>query len=194
MGQMVLVGGLATALHWLEAASLGRGHILEARWAGVGQLQVRMAFASDWPRNPQVTLALLPRQSPLQWLLSVWRQQKETLIFEADLDYVPDFLEVYRRHWSSHPPRRGPSKEKPWTAIHLDPVMLTTRSHWEQQPVPVVTTLMTSREHNLIGVRLQPQPPQLTAAIALDDLSGQEATASFLNVIHDLAVGASPRR
>ena len=71
------------------------------------------------------------------------------------------------------------------------PVVLTTCTEWRQELPPIVNTLMTSRGHSLLSVRLRPESPHLAATIDLDDLSNEEAAASFLGVLRDLAAGAS---
>ena len=58
----------------------------------------------------------------------------------------------------------------------------------------LVNTLMTSRGHSLITVRFRPDSPNLAATIPLEALSDEEATAAFLNVLKDLASGASASR
>lgn len=184
----------ARALRWVEAACAGRGRVLEARWIGASRLQARMGFAADWLENARVTVRLLPRPIPLQWAMSLWRKQKETLTFEADLDYIPHFrLEVFRHRWLSQRPRSKPESRQ-WAISRPGPVVLTTRSQWTQELSPVVNTLLTSRGHNLISVRFRAESPQLAATVALESLSGEEAAASFLNVVHDLAIGASTSR
>src|SRR5581483_5657912 len=123
-----------------------------------------------WFENARITIKLLPRPIPIQWVVCLWRRQKETLTFEADLDYSPTFqLEISRP----------------------GPVVLTTRTEWTHELTPVVNTLMTSRGHSLITVRFRPDSPNLAATIPLDALADEEATAAFLNVLRDLAAGAS---
>jgi hypothetical protein len=182
----------AAAMRWMEAACLGQGQILEARWLGASRLQARIGFAAHWIENAQVTVRLRPRPVPLQWLLSIWRRQKETLTFEADLDYAPGFrLQVYRHRWLTHKKVNLGPRSKQWTVSRPGPVVLTTRTQWTQELTPVVNTLMTSRGHNLISVRLRPESPHLAATVALEALSDEQAATSFLTVVRELAAGAS---
>jgi hypothetical protein len=159
-------------------------------------LQANLRFASNWLENPRITVRLLPRPIPIQWLLSIFRKQKETLTFEADLDSVPTFqLEVYRHRWLTHKHTRMMGKgTKQWSVSRPGPVVLTTRTHWNQELTPVVNTLMTSRGHNLVTVRFRPNSPHLAATVTLDSVSGEQAVANFLNTVHDLATGASARQ
>ena len=75
-----------------------------------------------------------PRAFPVQWLLSSWRKQKETLTFEADLGGAPSFrLEVVRHRRCAH--SRGVTAnhrdERQWDVYEPGPVILTTRTHWK---------------------------------------------------------------
>ncbi len=185
----------ALALRWVEAACSGRGRIVEARWLGTCRLQAKLGFAAHWFENARVTVRLLPRPIPLQWLLSLGRKQKETLTFEADLDCAPTFhLQIFRHRWLTHKPGRIAAQSKNWAISRPGPVVLTTRRLWTQEFTPVVNTLMTSQGHNLITVRFRPQSPHLTATVALESLADEQAAASFLTVVRDLAAGASTSR
>lgn len=185
----------ALALRWVEAACSGKGRIVETTWLGASRLQAKLGFASHWFENANVTVRLLPRPLPLRWLLSLWRKQKETLTFEADLDYAPTFhLQIFRHSWLTHKHGRLASRSRTWSVSRPGPVVLTTRTQWTQELTPVVNTLMTSRGHNLITVRFRPESPHLAATVALESLSDKEAAAGFLTVVRDLAAGASTSR
>jgi hypothetical protein len=53
---------------------------------------------------------------------------------------------------------------------------------------------MTSRGHNLLTVRFRPDSPHLAATIPLEALSNEQGAASFLNIVEELAAGASTHR
>jgi hypothetical protein len=180
----------AAALRRVENACLGQ--ILEARWLGGCCLQAHLRFAAHWLDNAHITIRLRPRPLPLQWLLSSWRKQNETLTLEADLDLPPGFnLEVLRHRWLTHRQGGLSGGSRDWVISRPGPVVLTTRTHWAQELSPVVNTLMTSRGHRLISVRLRPQSPHLAATVALESLTDQQTAAAFLDVLRDLAAGAS---
>jgi hypothetical protein len=183
------------ALRWVEVACLNRARIVEAHWIGASRLQAQLRFAAHWFENARVTIRLLPRPLPLQWLLSRWHKQRETVTFEADLDYVPGIqLEVRRRRWLTHRTGKFAAPSRNWTLSRPGPVVLTTSTKWSRELPPVVHTLMTSSGHNLLSVRFGSESPHLAATIDLESLSGEEAAASFLSVVSDLAAGASTSR
>jgi len=182
----------ALVLRWVEAACSTRGRIVESQWFGASRLQARLGLSVHWFENAHVTVSLRPRPIPLKWLLSLWRKQKETLTFEADLDYAPNFhLEVFRHRWLSQRHSRVVRKSRDWEVSRPGPVVLTTRTHWTQELTPVVNSLMTSRGHNLLTVRFRPESPHLAATIPLEALSDEQAAAGFLSVLRELAAGAS---
>jgi hypothetical protein len=183
------------ALRWVELACSNRGRLIEARWVGASRLQAHLQFATHWFENARVTIRLQPRPLPIQWILSAWNKQRETLTFEADLDCAPGIrLEVLRHRWLTHSDNKLVRKSRDWTVVRPGPVVLTTCTQWKQELPPVINTLMTSRGHSLLSVRLRPESPHLAATIDLEALSDERAAASFLGVLRDLAAGASTHR
>jgi len=168
-------------LRWVEAASATRGRVLDTKWLSRSCLQDHMSFAAQWFENARVTIKLLPRPILIQWVVCLWRRQRETVTFEADLDDSPTFhLEITRHRWLTQKPKELSSPTRNWTLSKPGPVVLTTRTEWTHELTPVVNTLMTSRGHNLLTVRFRPDSPHLSATIPLDALSDEETTAAFL--------------
>jgi hypothetical protein len=183
------------ALRWLEAACSGRVRVVEAHWLGPSGLQAHLGFAAHWFENARVTIRLLPRPLPVQWLLSRWHKQRETLTFEADLGYAPSIrLEVLRHRWVSHSNKKPTQDSREWTVVRPGPVVLTTCSQWKQEVPPIVSTLITTRGHNLLSVRFRPESPHLAATIDLESLADNEAAAGFLEVLRDLAGSSRSRQ
>lgn len=185
----------ANVLQWVEAACASRAKIVEARWFGASRVQAHLRFAAHWFEDAKVTIRLLPRPLPVQWFMSRYRKEKETLTFEADLDYAPALkLEVFRHRWTTHGNSRLAEHSRDWTISRPSPVLLTTSTNWQRELPPIVNALMTSGGHNLMSVRFGPNSPHLAATIDLEALSGEEAAAGFLGVLRDLASGASASR
>jgi hypothetical protein len=183
------------ALRRLAVACEGNARIADSYWADSCRLHARLRFATHWIENAQVTFRLLPRPVPVQWLLCLWRKQKETVTFEADLDYAPSLhLDLFRHRWVTHHKFTKVSAAKDWVISRPSPVVLTTRTHWTQELSPVVNALMRSRGHNLLNVRFRQQAPHLAATIDLDSFSDDETAAGFVGVLRDLAAGASTHR
>lgn len=122
----------AEALHWVQSACAGKGRIVDSRWLNSSRLYARLQFPSRGFENARVTMKFRPRALPVQWFLSGWHKQKETLTFEADLDGSPSFrLDVVRHRWCAH--SRGVTTQKKsqreWDLYEPGPIVLTTRTH-----------------------------------------------------------------
>lgn len=182
------------ALRWVESACAGRGRVVETRWLSTCHLQARLRFSAHWFENACVTVRLLPRPLPLQWLIGSWHHQKETLTFEADLDFAPGFhLDVFRHRWATNGKRHENSSKK-WSVTRPGPIVLTTRTQWTQELTPVVNALMTARGHNLLSVRFRPESPHFVATMPLQALSDQQVASDFLSMLRELAAGASTQQ
>src|SRR5256885_1205118 len=103
-------------LQWVESACAARGRVVETRWLSASSLQAHFSFATHWFENARITIKLIPRPIPIQWAICLWRRQKETLTFEADLDYSPNFqLEISRHRWLTQRPKEISNPERNWT-------------------------------------------------------------------------------
>jgi hypothetical protein len=185
------------ALRWVQSACAGKGLILDSRWLTSSRLYARLQFPSRSFENARVTVRLRPRPLPIQWLVSCWRKQKETLTFEADLGGSPTFhLEVTRHRWCAH--TRGVSTRRrdgrEWDVYEPGPVILTTRTHWNQDPASEINALMAVRQQDVLKVCFHPKSPQFSATLALDALADARTAAGFLPALRDLAAGASAHR
>lgn len=187
----------AEALRWVQSACAGKGRILDSHWLTSSRLHARLQFPSRSFENAHVTMKFRPRALPVQWLLSCWHKQKETLTFEADLGGSPNFhLEVIRHRWCAR--SRGVSTpkrdERVWDVYEPGPVVLTTRTHWKEDSTPELNALMSARQQNVLRVQFHPTSPQFSATVALDDLSDPRTAEGFLTTMRELAAGASAHR
>ena len=184
----------ATALRWVQTACAGKGRVVESKWVGSSRLQARLHFPSRWFENAHVTVKFRPRALPVQWLLSCWNRQKETLTFEADLGGSPSFhLEVVRHRWSAH--NRGTMSrkrdEREWDLYQPGPIILTTRTHWKQDPSAELSALMSARRQDILQVHFRPDSPQFSATVHLEALADPNAAAGFVSALREIAAGAS---
>jgi hypothetical protein len=184
----------AEALRWVDAACSGKGRVVDSRWLTSSRLYARLQFRSRSFENARVTMKFRPRAFPVHWLLSAWRKQKETLTFEADLGGSPSFhLEVVRHRWCarSRKPNNRQRDERHWDIYEPGPVILTTRTHWKDDPAAELSALMAVRQQDVLQVRFRPDSPQFSATIKLDALHDPSSAASFLTTLRELAAGAS---
>jgi hypothetical protein len=105
-------------------------------------------------------------------------------------------LDVIRHRWCAHS-RSVISRKKDqrqWDIYEPGPIVLTTRTHWQEDLAPELNTLMTVRQQDVLQVRFRPESPQFSATIALDALDDPAAAAGFLSTLRELAAGASAHR
>ena len=187
----------AAALRWVQTACSGRGRILESRWRGSSLLDARVHFPSRWFENARVTMKLRPRALPVQWLVACWHHQKETLTFEADLDNSPSFhLEVVRHRctWRSRGVTNPKHTDREWDVYQPGPIVLTTKTHWKQDPSSELNALMSARHQDVLQVRFRPESPQFSATVNLETIADPQAAAGFLTALRELAAGAKAHR
>jgi len=188
-------------LHWVQAACLGKGRIADLRWqANSSRLRATLHLSSRWFEDVRLTISLLPRPIPVQWVLSRYRQEQETLTFEADMGFPPGFhLEVIRHRWSgrSGAQKSGAQKStssRNWTISRPGPVILTTKEDWPVELNPVVNALASWRDKDFEGVRFNSTSPHFTATVALENLSDQKAASALLGLFRELASSSSAKQ
>jgi len=187
----------AAALRWVQSACVGKGRILEARWLGSSQLDARLHFASRWFENARVTMKLRPRALPVQWLVACWHHQKETLTFEADLEGSPNFhLEVVRHRctWRNRGAAHARRQDREWDVYQPGPIVLTTKTHWKEDPSTELNALMSARHQDVLQVRFRPESPQFSATVNLETIADPRAATGFVNALRELAAGAKAHR
>jgi|SRR5581483_2614603 len=180
-------------LRWVQSACEGRGRVTKVCWRGSSRLLAELRFPPHWFERARVTVRLLPRPTPVNWALSHWRKEKETLAFEADLDTAPRFrLEVHNHRWSGHNSKTLSSRN--WTISRPGPIVLTSRTKWGQELTPVINSLMASREKNFVTIRFSPESPHFSAILEIESLTNVAAAQGWLETLRELASGASTSR
>jgi hypothetical protein len=183
-------------LRWVQAACLGKGHIDDVRWQGSSsRLKANLNLPSRWFEDANLTIRLLPRALPVQWALSRWRQQQETLTFEANMGFPPGFhLDVIRHRWSGQTGAKTKKGTRAWTITHPGPVILTTKEDWPVELSPVVNALASWRDKDFVGVRFNSKAPHFSATVALESLSDQKAASALLGLFRELAASSSAKQ
>jgi hypothetical protein len=184
-------------LRWVQAACLGKGRVADLRWqSSSSRLKATLHFSSRWFEQARLTIRLLPRPLPMQWVLSRWRQQQETLTFEADMGFPPGFhLDVIRHRWSGHSgAKASTTSTRSWSITRPGPVILTTKEDWPVELNPVVNALASWRDKDFVGVRFNPTSPHFTATVALENLSDQKAASALLGLFRELAASSSAKQ
>jgi hypothetical protein len=185
----------AAVLEWVQAACLGHGRIVHPHWqASSSLLKASLRLSSRWFEDARLTIRLLPRPLPVQWFLSRYRKQEETLTFEANMGFPPGFhLNVLRHRWSGHTGKKSP-RTRTWNIHRPGPVVLTTKEDWPAELSPVVHALTSWRDKDFVSVRFNPTSPHFVATVALENLSNQQAAAALLGLFRELAASSSAKQ
>ncbi len=184
----------SAVLEWVTTACSGRARLLSARWSGSTRLLAELRFPPHIFERARLVIHLLPRPVPVNWALSRWRKQKETLSFEADLDTAPRFqLEVHNYRWSGHHGNNAAAARN-WVVSRPGPIVLTSRTHWEKELGPVINALLASRDRNFATIRFSPSSPHFSATLEIEGLSDHPADSGFLKALRELATGSSTSR
>jgi hypothetical protein len=188
-------------LQWVQAACLGKGRVVNLRWQAISsRLNATLHLSSRWFEEAHLTIRLLPRPLPVQWALSRWRQQQETLTFEANMGFPPGFhLDVIRHRWSGHSGAKDTGTKnstgtRAWTISRPGPVILTTKEDWPVELSPVVNALASWRDKDFVGVRFNTTSPHFTATVALENLSDRRSAAALLGLFRELAASSSAKQ
>ncbi|MGO8986311.1 MAG: hypothetical protein ACLPHI_07995 [Terriglobales bacterium] len=191
----------ATVLRWVQDACLGKGRVVDLRWqASSSRMKATLNLSSRWFEEAHLTIRLLPRPMPVQWALSRWRQQQETLTFEANMGYPPGFdLDVIHHRWAGQSGAQKSQGKKSrvaraWTISRPGPVILTTKEDWPVELTPVVNALASWRDKDFVGVRFNSTSPHFTATVALKNLADQESAAALLGLFRELAASSSAKQ
>ena len=165
-----------------------RGRVLSRRWSGTSRLHVGMQLPSALFGSAHITIRLLPRAWPVQWLKRRLDSQVETVTIEADLERPPAFsLKVHNHSWSGHLARRALNKNRPWVIHRSGPMILTTSGDWEAEQNPVLTALLMARQSEFTDVALRPQSPHLTATLPVDALTDYASALQAFEKLRELA-------
>ena len=164
-----------------------RGRILSRRWSGTSRLHVGMRLPSNLFGSAHITVRLLPRALPVQWLLRHWDAQVETVTIEADLDRPPSFsLKVHNHRWSGRLTRKVPRVEQPWMIHRSGPMILTTCEDWETEHNPALSALLVARQSEFTDVILKPQSPHLTVTAPVVALVNDSTAKQMFESLQEL--------
>ena len=183
-------------LQWIRLAFQGHGETGSVEWMSSSCFQVHMVLFPGVFHNGLLVVQLLPRQTPVSWLLNRARHRAETLTFQADLDVAPGFnLEVHNHRWYGRTRRRFPGKSSNWTLEQAGPFVMTTRNDWQREVTTMMNALVASRECDCSSVSFRRSSPHFAVTTPLETISpDSETQAEVFNVFRELAGGASTTR
>jgi hypothetical protein len=183
-------------LAWVQAACLGKGRVQDLRWhSHNSRVRARLNLSSRWFDDARLTIRLLPRPLPVQWILCRWRHEQETLTFEADMGFPPGFhLDVVRHRWSGHSGAKNSKATRAWTVSRPGPVILTTKEDWPIELNSVVNALAAWRDKDFVGVRFNSSSPHFTATVGLENLDDEKSATALFGLFRELAASSSAKQ
>jgi hypothetical protein len=175
---------------------MGRGRVINQRWrAGSSVFKASLSLPSRWFEDVRLTIRLLPRPLPWNWLGSRYHRQRETLTIEADLGFPPGFrLDVIRHRWSGCSDDTSSKETRSWSISRPGPVVLTTREDWPAEVRPIMHALIASRAKDFMSVRFNPASPHFSATVALTSLSDEKSAGALLGLFRELAASSSAKQ
>jgi hypothetical protein len=90
--------------------------------------------------------------------------------------------------------RKRNDDEREWDLYQPGPIILTTRTHWKQDPSAELNALMSARRQDILQVHFRPESPQFSATVDLDALADPNAAEGFVSALREIAAGASAHR
>lgn len=177
-------------LRWICTAGGREGEVACVRWISASCFHLQLQFPADDFREAHIRVQLLPRERPLNWLISHVRGRKEALTFEADLNCAPAFnLEVRNYRWR----KRGECHaSKGAVVMSTGPVVLTTRGDWQQDLTQMMNGLLASRDCNFERVEFRRDSPHFSATLPLKSIDLEcDGAGQLFEALRELATGAS---
>ncbi len=184
----------ARILEWLECALAGQGHVLGIRWVAPSRFRVPLRLPHGF-RRASVYVELLPRELPFSWFWAALRHRQDQLTFEADLDAAPRFnLQVYNHRWCGRTRKKLNPLAERWSFDQTGPMVITSRGDWQREITMMMNALLSTRDHELLGVGFRRSSPHFSASLRLDSIMPRGGRCSIFDVLRELATDASAAR
>lgn len=178
---------------WIDSLVSGQGYVETVTWHSSSSLQVPLYLGSNTFRNASLSVNLIPHESPLNWIWAKSKSFQETVIFEADLDWVPPFsLELQSSRMFART-RKDLSPEGPgWEFERTTPFILTTRKDWQKEITALISNVISCPDRQFLSVTFRPESPHFSAVLALDSISpASVCRTEIFDSLREIAAGAS---
>ncbi len=182
-------------LRWIDCAFSGHAAASQVRWRTASLFQLELQLAPSMFRSVSLTVQLEPREMPLNWLLWRLRREKETVTFEAVLEYKPSVnLHVHNHRWCARTLRKRPQTWETWQFESLGPVVISTRENWNQDIGHMLEALLATRSRDFLHLAIRKKAPHFLACAPLQSLRPDGHGAAMFDVLHELASTSSTSR
>ncbi len=159
-------------LRWIESSLAGQGHVAGLSWISSSQFHVPLRLKSQVFQRPSVRVQLVPRTTPFFWLRHRWRKERESMIFEADLDNAPAFdLQVFNHRWCGRTRRNLNPDPKGWIFECPGPFLVSSRAEWGKEVTGMMNAVLTTRDREFYNVKFRSTSPHFTATVPLESIA-----------------------
>lgn len=180
-------------LGWIDSLVSGQGSVETVTWHGSSSFQVPLYLRSNTFHNASLSVNLIPRELPLNWIWAKFKSFQETVVFDADLDWAPPFtLELQSSRMFART-RKDLSPDGPgWQFEHTTPFILTTRKDWQKEITALISNLISCPDRQFLSVTFRRESPHFSAVLALDSISPASVwRTEIFDSLREIAAGAS---
>lgn len=180
-------------LGWIEDLLCGHGHVAGVKWNGASSFQIPVKLRANAFHNASLRVNLIPKELPLNWLVSKIKKSQETLMFEADLDWAPPFsLELQSYRLFARTRKDLPPDAPGWDFEQTTPFILTTRKDWQREITSVITSLLSHPDRQFLSIAFSQRSPHFTATMTLESIAPTSTCRTeIFDSLRELAAGAS---
>lgn len=180
-------------LRWIQSALAGRGQVIGIFWTGAAKFRVPLRLTCGVFQKAWVLVEMRSQQTPVQWLFSKLKKQRELVTFQADLDLPPTFsLHVHNFRWVARTSRRPPINHAGWKFECLQPLMISTRPERQKEIACAMASLTRNDSSEFLNVSFQRSSPHFSATVLLESLApGSPARSYMLDAMRELAGSSS---
>jgi hypothetical protein len=182
-------------VRWLEAAITAHGQISAVEWISPSHFRARLRLSGCAFREPSLEARLAPREMPLKWAMWRWHRRQETLTFEANLSCPPlQHLEIGRTRWTGLT-RRWTQNTEGWPTQTVASMFISTQPEWEPEISSRMTTVVSTREFEFIGVSFRPREPHFSVTFSLQEtMNHPSGELAIFDSLRELAEGSPTSR
>ncbi len=180
-------------LNWIQTSLAGRGHVVGISWITPSRFRVPLRLTCGVFHRAWVMVELHTQQTPFQWIFNKFKGQRESLTFQADLDFPPAFsLQVQNFRWFARSSRKASIDKPGWRFEHLPPLMISTKTQCQQEIASAMTSLSKGDNGDFLEISFQRHSPHFSATLPLEALSPDAPTRTYiLDTMRELAGNAS---
>lgn len=180
-------------VQWLQSALSGQGQVTGIRWISSSRFRVPLRLKHGLFHRACIVVEFIPREVPLNWLLSRLNGRQETMTFQADLDLPPAFsLHVRNFRWFARSSRRTPSNRAGWRFEQAAPVVISTRSDWQKELSTTVTAMAHRDSQEFLSIDFQRRSPHFSVTLPLEAIAPDSPTSTCLfDSMRELASNSS---